>query len=1155
MGQKKKTKSAKHKNGNKSVQITGQGPQPSSQNNSERNDVVTPTNVESNSGLDQVYAYKDQGNAAMNRKDCSKAVEAYNKGLDLLASIGQREELLPLENALYSNRSLAYLKLDDYDRAEEDCNKVLRNDQTNAKVWYRRGLAREAKAKHLASNISSSSIQKLQLSNGASSTQGGSIKNGRTDSCVSNTNMLETMVDPDDGNLQQDNLFMAAESDLVKGLNVLENSSADDGQKRSMRKEIKAAITRIQKFIFRQRRSDHGVDLPAPMEQQTAIMMLLSNRQGCMQQQTRDAALEGEAFFLIEWKWWSHWCAYVGLLPGSDMAKTMLSYLPPGAHMPEQLREADDDSDEESEMLPPGVIDNSRLILQLPDTITNKTSSKDVFLADWYRPNQQPESDLQYNKENHDGDESPVESVTHTSLAPNLVRGYHFEVLPREVYAALSSWYGEATPRICRRSLPGKTPENNRKLCLRLNRECNLENVSVGGIRSHVGHCAACGSLRATSRCVRCLTARYCNRLCQESHWPFHKYECKELSTPAISPPAKVLVGLNNLGNTCFMNAALQCLSKATPLTRFFLSGRFKEDINPHNPLGTGGKLANAYGVTMKDLWWSRGSSSISPTALKRAIALFAPRFAGCVQHDAQEFLAYLLDGLHEDLNRIRKAPYVEMPDVSDSQDMDVAGAKAWDAHCQRNDSIVFDTFYGQFKSTCVCPQCSRVSVSFDCFNHISLELPQTKTPHVPISVMLFPQSGAKPVVYAVEVRRNGVVSELRLALSEISGIAAERLLICEIFDASIYQILKPGRPISDIPPDIAAYEIKAFSEGHYHVLASHKRMVVQDVDIEKQDVRSEAEPFGFPFITSLPAAWTCHEAWTFLWRRVSCFVIEDDTLDENLKEILKIRLHNGRGETLSVFPTMKEGVTTGYLPEYSDETLASILGTEATEQFLLLSFEWTDRVGKALEGGGGVGFVNEDRFTEFDHHPTYHEVAQRAKASAVAITSVTLDQCFDAFTRPERLDQHNKWYCSNCKEHVQAMKTMELWRLPNILIIHLKRFEFKNIFRRDKLDTFVQFPLEGLDMNRHCDSRGNGDNFVVNEVPAIYDLFAVTNHYGRLGSGHYTAYARSWNDTSGLCSEWALFDDSIVRPVRNAQDVVVSPSAYVLFYRRRVFN
>ena len=101
-------------------------------------------------------------------------------------------------------------------------------------------------------------------------------------------------------------------------------------------------------------------------------------------------------------------------------------------------------------------------------------------------------------------------------------------------------------------------------------------------------------------------------------------------------------------------------------------------------------------------------------------------------------------------------------------------------------------------------------------------------------------------------------------------------------------------------------------------------------------------------------------------------------------------------------------------------------------------------------------------------------------------------------------------------------MKTLEVWKLPDVLIVHLDRFEFKDADRTDKLDTLVDFPLEeGLDLNVHCASIGNPSLTLVGDgVPAIYDCFAVVNHIGHtISSGLYTAFARAW-DATGISNE-----------------------------------
>lgn len=126
----------------------------------------------------------------------------------------------------------------------------------------------------------------------------------------------------------------------------------------------------------------------------------------------------------------------------------------------------------------------------------------------------------------------------------------------------------------------------------------------------------------------------------------------------ALRDRTRGTVGLSNLGNTCFMSSAVQCLSATFPLTEYFYIGRHHKDLNKDNPLGTGGKLALAYADLICQMW-SGVSGPIAPHELKNAIGAFAKQFTGYRQHDSHELLSFLLDGLHEDLNRIKKKPYI----------------------------------------------------------------------------------------------------------------------------------------------------------------------------------------------------------------------------------------------------------------------------------------------------------------------------------------------------------------------------------------------------------------------------------------------------------------------------------------------------------------
>ena len=128
-----------------------------------------------------------------------------------------------------------------------------------------------------------------------------------------------------------------------------------------------------------------------------------------------------------------------------------------------------------------------------------------------------------------------------------------------------------------------------------------------------------------------------------------------------------------------------------------------------------GGAIAEAYGALLQRIWTTNGSStSYTPREFKTQLQRFAPQFTGYQQHDSQELVAFLLDGLHEDLNRVIEKPYVEKPDWEGGGDLELVhlAQKSWEGYMLRNDSVIVDLFQGQYQSTLICPECQKVGAN-----------------------------------------------------------------------------------------------------------------------------------------------------------------------------------------------------------------------------------------------------------------------------------------------------------------------------------------------------------------------------------------------------------------------------------------------------------
>ncbi|XP_067118526.1 ubiquitin carboxyl-terminal hydrolase 8-like [Centruroides vittatus] len=191
---------------------------------------------------------------------------------------------------------------------------------------------------------------------------------------------------------------------------------------------------------------------------------------------------------------------------------------------------------------------------------------------------------------------------------------------------------------------------------------------------------------------------------------------------PVYGNQGRAVTGLRNLGNTCFMNAVIQCLSLTVPLSLYFTRGTYKNDINRDNK--SSGGVTEEFAIVIRSLW-AGVYKSIAPKDFKNTVSKYLSVCVGYEQQDSHEFLIVLLEKLHADLNKsitISPKQRLNLDNLSEFE----AQERFWENHTNMNKSIISSLFEGLLQSELMCLNCSKTSNSYEVFSLLSLPIPSS---------------------------------------------------------------------------------------------------------------------------------------------------------------------------------------------------------------------------------------------------------------------------------------------------------------------------------------------------------------------------------------------------------------------------------------------
>ena len=623
--------------------------------------------------------------------------------------------------------------------------------------------------------------------------------------------------------------------------------------------------------------------------------------------------------------------------------------------------------------------------------------------------------------------------------------------------------------------------------------------------------------------------------------------------------------GGHNLGNTCFMNSSIACLSNCSELTAYFLTEKFKQNINKKNKQGLQGKLAYAWYDLLKQYWTTKTRTG-DPSAVKSTVAKKVKKFAGYGQQDSNEFMTEFLSILNEDLNKSDKKEYKELKEKgNDETELDCA-KRFWDLHLKRNDSIITDLFCGLLKSNVVCSECGFNNITFDPFNTLTLAIPNRNyikeriDKYMDTSLFYIPKyCFGKSCTLAIHVPKDIKYKDLGQEINKLDkfGYKLDKLIYIKVSDSKLKNIMDLNEEKGNKAEYIFAFDDLRKNENTKIIplymyksesISAFPRILFLEENATFAELKKQIYYYARNFITS---PYTKNEE-------------EKDSLDnklQHLKNNNELKTEEREKYINDSIELIDKEFNKIFVEDKDKEELNEYFNDFPYKITLTKTFEDTNHI-TLFEGKNNLESLKELNITTDEDsiksllenkdyciniilkHKSKYSIPKinlnscvsfQGKDVGARVKEINLDDLLDYFCSDEHLEKGNEWKCGNCHKKVNITKKFSIFYVPKLLIICLKRFA-KSGYGYGKDDTHINFPIENLDMGKYiC---GPDKDY------SKYDLFAVSQHYGGCGGGHYTAVCKN------IDGNWYSYNDSSVSST-SASSAITS-AAYVLFYRRK---